>query len=155
MRLHIVDGIKYTKIGDDSYYSQKLFENEELTGYLRSNMVESTKSPYYYTITDSLIESRLAEDFEKSENIKLYSKLPSWFKIDTPLGNYNPDWAVLYEKDGTEKLYFVVESKGTLGMEFLRPAEQGKIDCGKKHFIELGSKLITATEIKDIHNIVS
>lgn len=155
MRLHIIDGIKYTKIGEDSYYSQKLFENEELTGYLRSNMVESTKSPYYYTITDSLIESRLAEDFEKSENIKLYSKLPSWFKIDTPLGNYNPDWAVLYEKDGTEKLYFVVESKGTLGMDFLRPAEQGKIDCGKKHFFELGSKLITATEIKDVHDNIS
>ncbi|HTO17281.1 MAG TPA: DEAD/DEAH box helicase family protein [Edaphocola sp.] len=153
MRLHIVDGIVYTKkIGEDTYYSQELFKNEELSVYLKSNMVASTKSPYCFTITDSLVESRLAAEFEQSKNIKLYTKLPSWFKIDTPLGTYNPDWAVLYVKDGTEELYFVVESKGTLGMEFLRPAEQGRIDCGKKHFEELGSKLITATEMKDVYD---
>ncbi|QFG53544.1 type III restriction-modification system endonuclease [Chryseobacterium sp.] len=137
MRMHIVDGIVYKKMGDQEYYSQQLFENEELTGYLKSNAVESSKSPYEYTVYDSNIEMNLATEFEKNKNVKVYAKLPDWFKIDTPLGKYNPDWAVLFEIDCKEELYFVVESKGTLGYEFLRPSEKGKIDCGKKHFEEL------------------
>lgn len=137
MRLHIVDGIVYKIIGDNEFYKQELFENEELSGYLKSNMIESTKSPFEHTIYDSGIEKELSNEFEKNNNVKVYTKLPDWFKIETPLGNYNPDWAVLFEVDGKEQLYFVVESKGTLGYDFLRPAEKGKIDCGKKHFEEL------------------
>ncbi|MFY7741539.1 MAG: type III restriction-modification system endonuclease [Flavobacterium sp.] len=137
MRLHIVDGIVYKRIGDNEYYSQELFENEELSGYLKSNMIESSKSPFEHTIYDSGIEKDLAKEFERNNNVKVYTKLPDWFKIETPLGNYNPDWAVLFEIEGKEQLYFVVESKGTLGYDFLRPSEQGKIDCGKKHFEEL------------------
>lgn len=140
MRLHIVDGIVYKKIGDHDFYSQQLFENEELTGYLKSNAVESSKSPYEYTVYDSSIEKNLAEEFEKNQNVKVYAKLPDWFRIDTPLGKYNPDWAVLFEIGGKEQLYFVVESKGTLGYEFLRPAEKGKIECGQKHFEELSKQ---------------
>jgi len=158
MRLHIVDGIVYNKIGEHEYFSQELFENEELFGYLKSNMVESKKSPFEYVVHDSAIESNLAKDFERNDNIKVYTKLPNWFRIDTPLGTYNPDWAILFEKDSEEKLYFVVESKGTLGVEFLRPSEKGKIDCGIKHFEELSRatgqdlRMIAA---KDIHDIVN
>lgn len=137
MRLHIIDGIVYKKIGDHEFYSQELFQNEELIGYLKTNMLESTKSPFEYVVFDSGIESQLAREFEKNTNIKVYVKLPGWFKIETPLGNYNPDWAVLFEKDNEEKLFFVVESKGTMGIEFLRPSEAGKILCGKKHFEEI------------------
>lgn len=140
MRLHIVDGIVYTKIGDHDVYSQELFQNEQLTGYLKSNMRQSTKSPYEHVIYDSGIESDLTKEFERSSNVKVYAKLPGWFKIDTPLGSYNPDWAVLFEVDGTEKLFLVVESKGTIGFDFLRPAEQGKIECGIKHFEELAKQ---------------
>jgi type III restriction enzyme len=139
MRLHIVDGIVYTKIGDHDVYSQELFQNEQLVGYLHSNMVASTKSPYEHVVYDSNVESDLVREFERNKDVKVYAKLPSWFKIDTPLGTYNPDWAVLFQFDGTEKLFFVVESKGTMGFDFLRPAEQGKIDCGKKHFKELAT----------------
>lgn len=136
-RLHIVDGIVYKKIGDQAYYSQELFRNETLTGYLSKNMIASTKSPYDYVVFDSAIESELTKEFEKNRNVKVYAKLPNWFTIDTPLGRYIPDWAVLFEIDGEEQLYFVVESKGTMGFEFLRPSEQGKIECGKAHFNEL------------------
>lgn len=156
MRLHIVDGIVYKKIGDHEFYSQELFQNEELYGYLKSNMIESSKSPYEYVVYDSGIESNLAAEFEKNDNIKVYVKLPHWFKIETPLGSYNPDWAILFEKDSEEKLYFVVESKGTLGVDFLRPSEKGKIDCGIKHFEELSKangtdlKMIVARDMDDI-----
>lgn len=156
MRLHIVDGIVYKKIGEHEYYSQELFENEELIGYLKSNMVESKKSPFEYVVHDSIVESTLAKEFEKNENIKVYAKLPGWFKIDTPLGSYNPDWAILFETEHEEKLYFVVETKGSLALDFLRPAEKGKIECGIKHFEELSKqynydiKMLVASDIDDV-----
>lgn len=152
MRLHIVDGIVYKSIGKNEYYSQELFENEELTGYLKSNMIESSKSPFEFTIYDSGIEKELSEEFEKNNNVKVYAKLPNWFKIETPLTNYNPDWAVLFEIEGKEQLYFVVESKGTLGYDFLRPAEQGKIDCGKKHFEELSKTTNSNIKLELVSN---
>ncbi|MBD3794275.1 MAG: type III restriction endonuclease subunit R, partial [Campylobacterales bacterium] len=136
MSVFIVDGIKYEKIGDDFYYAQECFEDKELYGYLNKNMIENRegKSIYDYTIYDSDVEKGFARSFNESDEVKLFAKLPSWFKINTPLGGYNPDWAVLIEKDNKERLYFVVESKGSLFSEDLRNTEQAKIDCGKKHF---------------------
>ncbi len=139
MRLFVVDGIKYHKIGDDQFYGQELFSDNELFGYLQKNMVESQKSVFDHVVYDSEIELEFASAFERSDDIKLYAKLPDWFKIDTPLGTYNPDWAVLIEVDGKEKLYFVVETKSTLFTDALRPTEKAKIACGKEHFKALGN----------------
>ena len=139
MRLFVVDGIKYHKMGDDHYYAQELFNEKELFGYLKKNMVETKKSVFDHVVYDSDIELEFATSFEKSDDIKLYAKLPNWFKIDTPLGGYNPDWAVLIEVDGKEKLYFVVETKSTLFTDGLRPNEKAKIACGKEHFKALGN----------------
>ena len=130
----IVDGIKYTKIGDSEYYAQELFNETELFGYLSKNMLESERSVYDHVIYDSEIEKWFAERFEADENIILYAKLPPWFKIPTPIGNYNPDWAVLLDKEGEQKLYFVLETKGNIEKESLRQSEADKIKCGKKHF---------------------
>jgi len=152
MRLHIIDGIKYRKIDDTEYYSQELFENEELFGYMRSNLKESTKTPFDYVVYDSKIESKLVDEFERSDNISVYAKLPDWFKIDTPLGTYNPDWAVLWNNEDEEKLFFVVESKGSTGLFDLRPKEQAKIECGIKHFRELDSDMLVANDISEVEN---
>lgn len=142
MRSFIVDGIKYEKIGDNCCWAQELFINEDLYGYLSKNMLAASKSVYTYVVYDSDVEYQFAENFEKSEDVKLYTKLPKkWFVIDTPLGNYNPDWAVLIERDGEEKLYFVVESKGSLFTNELRPVEKGKIDCGREHFEALNTNV--------------
>ena len=138
MRLFIVDGIKYQKIGDDQYYAQELFSDKELFGYLSKNMVESNKSVFNHVVYDSEVELKFAKSFELSEDVKVYAKLPDWFKIDTPLGGYNPDWAVLIEVDGKQKLYFVVETKSTMLSSALRPEEKARIDCGKEHFKALG-----------------
>lgn len=133
-RMALVDGIKYQRIGDDAYYAQELFNQEELTGYLK-NMLPATKAVYEYVVYDSGgVEKGFAEDLEKNEAVKVYAKLPGWFRVPTPLGTYNPDWAVLVDVDGTEKLYFVVETKGSLFDEDLRDKESAKIKCGKAHF---------------------
>lgn len=112
MQLFIVDGIKYTKLGDTEFYAQELFDSEELSGYLERNMFESHRSVYDYVVYDSDVERGFAEQLENNESVKVYAKLPDWFKVPTPLGSYNPDWAVVIEDNGLNKLYFVVETKG-------------------------------------------
>ena len=154
-RLALVDGIKYQRLGDEYYYAQELFEHEELTGYIK-NTLESKKSVYEKVVYDSSgVERTFAEDLEKNEAVKVYAKLPGWFKVPTPLGSYNPDWAVLVDKDGEERLYFVVETKGSLFAEDLRDKESGKIECGKVHFKELAvgenpAKYVVARTVDDL-----
>jgi len=151
MKFHIVDGIQYKKIGDAEFYSQELFDNEELFGYLNNNIKESEKSPYEYVVYDSGKESSLVEYFEKSVNIPVYAKLPDWFKIDTPLGTYNPDWAIQWKDDKEDKLFFVVESKGTMELDLgLRGKESSKIKCGTAHFKAIDSEMIVAASSEDI-----
>lgn len=148
----LVDGIKYEKIGDHSFYAQERFLEEELKGYLEQNMMEVDKSVYSHIVYDSNTESAFAKGLEQNETVKLYTKLPSWFKIETPLGNYNPDWAVLIEQDGAERLYFVVETKGSLLSEDLRLSEADKIKCGIAHFEALNNdvQFIKAASIDDL-----
>ena len=156
MRQFIVDGIKYQKIGDNSYYAQEIFEEQELAGYLNQNLQRSTKGVYDYVIYDSDTEKNFAIQFENNPNIKVYAKLPSFFKIDTPLGSYNPDWAVVIEKDNIEKLYFIIESKSTLFNDAIRPTEQAKIDCGIAHFnaLENDVSFIKARNMSDVEDVI-
>jgi len=137
-RLAVVDGIKYQRLGDEHYYAQELFEQEELTGYLR-NLLDASKAVYEQVVYDSETERSFGDQLENNSAVKVYAKLPGWFTVPTPLGSYNPDWAVLVEKDGSEKLYFVVETKSGLFADDLRDKERAKIECGKAHFAALAS----------------
>ncbi|MDP1559525.1 MAG: DEAD/DEAH box helicase family protein [Nitrosomonas sp.] len=132
-RMALVDGIKYQRLGDEHFYAQELFEREELTGYLE-NMLNAEKSVYEQVVYDSDTERDFASQLEMNNAIKVYAKLPGWFKVPTPLGSYNPDWAVLVEQDGAQRLYFVVETKSSLFTDDLRDRESARIECGKAHF---------------------
>jgi type III restriction enzyme len=155
-RLALIDGIKYQKIGDDSFYAQELFQQEELTGYLKNMLMDATKSVFEHVIYDSGgVERTFAEQLEKNESVKVYAKLPAWFKVPTPLGTYNPDWAVLVEVSGEERLYFVVETKSSLFGDDLRSNETAKMVCGEAHFeaLAIGSnpaRYIKATNVDDM-----
>ena len=132
----LVDGIKYEKI-NGQFYEMQLFRDEEMETYL-SDLIEATdpdKTLYNYIRHESSFEENFARDAQADENIKFFFKLPRGFKIPTPLGNYNPDWAVIFENDA--RIYFVVETKGTLNKQQLRELERLKIDCGEKHFAVL------------------
>jgi type III restriction enzyme len=153
-RLAIVDGIKYQRLGDECYYAQELFEQEELTGYLKT-MLGATKSVHEYVVYGSGVEHSFAESLETNAAVKVYAKLPAWFKVPTPLGTYNPDWAVLVQKDGAERLYFVVETKSSLFTDDLRDRENAKIQCGEAHFKALAvgdspAAFIKARNIDDL-----
>lgn len=137
-RLSIVDGIKYSPLKGE-IYAQSLFMDKELTGYARNLFKTSAKSVYEYVPKDSDVESRFAQQLEEQDEVKVYVKLPGWFKIPTPLGTYNPDWALVVEDNGQEHLYFVVETKSKhigLGNE-----EEAKIICGNAHFNAIGEKM--------------
>ncbi|ENH01207.1 type III restriction-modification system endonuclease [Escherichia coli] len=132
--LSIIDGIKYYPISSENY-AQSLFNEKELTGYTRRMFKAGNKSLHEYINVDSDIEREFAKDLEMQEEVKLYTKLPNWFKIPTPLGNYNPDWALVINKNGEDNIYFVVETKSNLLT--LRDNESGKIKCGEAHFESL------------------
>ena len=118
-------------------------------------MLEAQKSVYEQVVYESDTERVFALDLEKNSAIKVYVKLPGWFTIPTPLGNYNPDWAVVVEKEGEERVYFVVETKGGLFKDDLREKEKAKIDCGKVHFNAIAegdspAHYIVARNIEDV-----
>lgn len=154
-RLAVVDGIKYQRLGDDHYYAQELFEQEELTGYLKNMLEETTKSVYEHVVYDSGTEADFAGALERNDAVKVYAKLPGWFRVPTPLGSYNPDWAVLIEKNGEERLYLVVEIKSSLFTDDLRDREGAKIECGKAHFSalqvrEAPARYVVARSVEEI-----
>jgi type III restriction enzyme len=118
-------------------------------------MMDAKKSVFEQVVYQSGTERTFAADLEKNEAIKLYAKLPAWFRIPTPLGPYNPDWAVLVDKNGDEQLYLVVETKAGLFTDDLRDKESKKIECGKAHFQALkvnesSAKYIVARTVDEV-----
>ncbi|MFQ7469951.1 DEAD/DEAH box helicase family protein [Amedibacillus dolichus] len=150
---NLTEGIKYQKVNE--YYEQVLiFNDEELYGYSERNVLEvdSNKNIYDHVIYDSVVERDFAIDAENDDDVVLYAKLPSAFKIDTPIGAYNPDWALVLNTENGEKLYFVAETKGTENINDLKGSEKKKILCGRKHFevIDSGIQYEVVKELKGL-----
>ena len=146
----IVDGIKYEPICGQ-HYEMRLFEESEVERYLnRLYEVQSTdnRTPYNYIPYDSGTEKEVAALLDSEEKVRFFCKLPDWFKVATPLGYYNPDWAVVVEDD--EKLYLVRETKSTLERDKRRESENKKVDCGRAHFAALGVNFKDATNIYEV-----
>lgn len=145
----LVDGIKYERIdgsGADAEWEMLLFKNEELINYLSALQV--SKSVYEYVSYESEVEREFAKGLDEREDIKLFVKLPGWFEIDTPVGKYNPDWAIL-KQDG-QALYLVRETKGTKDFLKLRTSEADKVRCGQKHFELLGVPFAVAVSADEV-----
>ncbi|MES2236252.1 MAG: DEAD/DEAH box helicase family protein [Pseudomonadota bacterium] len=126
----MIDGIKYEKISGQEY-EMLLFEEREIFG-ADLNQVLVKNSIYDEVFVDSEIEREFAEAMSTRTDIKLFIKLPGWFMIDTPIGTYNPDWAIVKEDDA--RVYLVRETKSTKDQLKLRSSEWAKIQCGKAHF---------------------
>lgn len=135
----LVNGITYEQ--DGTWYDQRQFD--ELIDAFADNVVQSVEKGgsggthiYDGVIVDSdTIERPFAEALEKDDRIKLYVKLPAWFQVPTPIGSYNPDWAIVFGGDeGTDQLYLVRETKPTTHLPDLRSDERRKVLCGRRHF---------------------
>lgn len=127
----IINGITYNKVDDK--YSNEIFTENNLSGKLGINALEVKKNIYDYVITDSQVEMEFAKKLEQGE-VTIYAKLPTGFKITTPFGNYNPDWAIVFDNKDIKYIYFIAETKGSMQSAQLKGAEKGKIECAKKHF---------------------
>lgn len=129
-----IDGIRYIKLNGEEYSVMEIFDSAELIANLDRNAVAVQHSVYDYVIYDSeTIERPFALALDMDPNVKMFFKIPTRFKIDTPIGTYNPDWAVYFEKDGVQKLYFVLETKGSTNLFDLRTPEKLKIQLLLRH----------------------
>lgn len=141
-----IDGIRYQRLDGEEYYLQEIFDSDELIAYLDKNAIAVENSIYDHVIYDSsTVELPFAVSLNDDPDVRMFFKIPDKFKIETPIGTYNPDWAVYLDRDGVEKLYFVLETKGVsgqIGLENLKTPEQQKIHCGAEHFKALDSGVV-------------
>ncbi len=142
----MVDGIRYERVAGEAY-AMRLFENEEIESYL-SRLLPVQHSIYDAVEYDSEVERAFAAKLDAREDVRLFVKLPRWFLIKTPLGDYRPDWAIVRERDG--RVYLVAEAKGTTDRKTLPDGERLRIKCGERHFRQLNVPYRLAVEPSDL-----
>jgi type III restriction enzyme len=147
--MQLNDGLQYIPVHDT--WSLELFG--DLDGYI-DKLVKVEKSVYDYVQWDSEGEKHFAQNLEERRDVKVFVKLPTFFKIETPLGEYRPDWAIVIEQEHGDALYLVRETKFVEDLNNLRPSEQTKIACGKKHFAAIGMHDFTVIQKTDLSDLI-
>ena len=137
----LIHNVVYHKTNEKAYDTADTFTINVMKWDLQRNMMEVSKHIYDYVQTDSDIERKFAENLETWE-VLVYAKLPRKFKINTPLGDYNPDRAIVFDKSDVKYIYFIAETKWSLSTLQLTPSEKLKIEYAKKHFAELANQNI-------------
>lgn len=139
----VVEHIEYDKL-NEKWDGGEIFINGEVTGQYGHNLIDTPNHHLYDKLRyDSEVEKNFAEELDKSEAVEVYAKLPKKFYIDTPMGHYNPDWAIAFNDDaGVKHIYFVAETKGVSEGQLdvgVRGVERAKIECAKKHFAKINN----------------
>lgn len=148
----MLDGLTYERL-DGVHWDQRQFVldgERELSRYLENlyEVQNQCKTVHDYVAWDSSVEQQFAADLDANDQVKFFVKLPSWFKVDTPIGTYNPDWAIMVETDAEPRLYLIRETKGTQYKEELRESERIKVECGVKHFDAIGVNYAVGTSLE-------
>ncbi len=143
----VIEGIKYEKLDKESYEMSRFEDEEHKMEFIDDKIIPTKKSVYDYIYYESHPEKSFAEALENMSNIKYFIKLPGWFKVSTPVGEYNPDWAIL--KQNGDIVYMIRETKSSLDKLGLRALESKKIQCGKAHFESIGVDYKVCTSIED------
>lgn len=137
----VIEHIAYHKM--DQQYEADIFSEQELRGRIGIDALPSTKSLYDLVVVDSQgVEKRFAEELEQQEMVEVYTKLPRGFYISTPMGRYNPDWAIAFREGSVKHIYFVAETKGSEDVTQLREVEQNKIECARRHFASISDSTV-------------
>ena len=129
------------------------YDNAETAKLSDEHLLESKKGIYNFIKVDSDIERKFKESLEQYEDVRVYVKLPGKFRIFTPLGDYNPDWAIAFREGSVKHIYFVAETKGSMSSLQLKQSEKGKIDCAKAHFRALAEAGLISDQY--IYGVVS
>ena len=128
----VIEHIEYRALTDT--YDTDIFFKDQRRGHLGLDAIKAAKSLYSYVIYDSDNEKKFAEKLDTSDSVVVYVKLPSGFFISTPVGKYNPDWAIAFREGDVKHIYFVAETKGSTLESDLRENEKTKIRCAEEHF---------------------
>lgn len=136
----IIEHITYNKL--DQAYSTKIFTEPTLKGRLGINAMPVEKHLYDHIFYDSKNEKDFATELDKYAEVAVYVKLPSGFYINTPVGKYNPNWAIAFNEDKVKHIYFVAETKGDLSSMQLRKVEELKIHCAREHFKKISNDTV-------------
>ena len=149
----MLDGIQYEK-NAGQYWEMNRIESEAEKGLVRylNSLVEiknQEKCLFDAVEFESEVEKQFAMDLDNHKHVRLFVKLPRWFRVDTPIGSYNPDWAFVTERD--EKLYFVRETKSTLDSDKRRLTENQKIECSMKHFAAIDVDYDVVTKLSEVN----
>lgn len=147
----VIEGIKYHKI--DQKYEDSIF-TINVDAELGENAIEVKKHIYDYLVTDSKNEINFAKKLETGE-ATVYAKLPSGFKIPTPLGNYNPDWAIVFDNKDFKYVYFIAETKGSMDTLQLRGSEEAKIECARRHFALLSDDKVKYDVVDSYESLIN
>lgn len=155
--ISLVQHIRYEK--RNGTFDSSIFEEAKLRGTLGKDAIESCKSLYDLVVVDSEgTEKKFAESLEKEDIVVVYTKLPGGFYINTPMGKYNPDWAVAFREDSVKHIYFVAETKGnSIESSQLREAEEVKNECARKHFAAISTGEVVYEVVEtydDLYNAV-
>ena len=136
----IIEHLSYAPL--DGRYDSSIFTENQAAQDLSKAGEKLKKSVYEYVVTDSKVERSFAEKLDVSDEVVVYTKLPRGFLIPTPVGDYNPDWAIAFRDDTTKikHVYFVAETKGSMSTLQLRGIEEAKIECARKFFASLNDK---------------
>jgi type III restriction enzyme len=147
----LIGGIRYQKLtpgAPDAEWEMTAFQDGELLDYLNSLQTAPRKSLYEYIEYESEVERAFAKALNERADIRLFVKLPRWFTVDTPVGRYSPDWAIV--KHDAETVYMVRETKGTKDFRRRRGVENDKVRCGERHFEALGVSFDVVVDADEI-----
>lgn len=135
----IIEKLEYSAL--DERYDIDIFTANQSRQDFKNASEQLKKHVYDYVVTDSEIEKSFVQELDNSEEVVVYAKLPRGFLIPTPVGDYNPDWAISFKEGSVRHIYFVAETKGNMSSMDLRQIEKSKIDCARKFFHELGRQI--------------
>ena len=135
-------------------YDASIFSGQELRGRIGIDAIQSEKSLYDLVVVDSQgVEKRFAEELEQQDAVEVYTKLPRGFYINTPLGKYNPDWAIVFREGEVKHIYFVAETKGSEDITQLRAVEHAKIECASRHFASISDSKLKFGVVKNYETL--
>ena len=148
----VIEHITYHKMNQE--YDVSIFSEQELRGRIGIDAIQSEKSLYDLVIVDSQgVEKHFAEQLEQQDAVEVYTKLPRGFYINTPVGKYNPDWAIVFREGEVKHIYFVAETKGSEDITQLRAVEHAKIECASRHFASISDSKLKFGVVKNYETL--
>ena len=149
----IIEHITYHAL--DDHYGTEVFTEPTIKGKLNVNAMKAQKHLYDHIVYDSTNEHDFATELDTNKSVAVYVKLPNGFYISTPVGKYNPDWAIAFYEGEFKHIYFIAETKGSMSSMQLRDIEKGKIHCAKEHFKAISSDSVVYDVIDSYQSLLN